>query len=238
MSNRASTVVVTITAAIDRDYARRGVFPELRVAKATETTHGGASGVFEISPERAQEVLADAERERLVRPAPHGMPQAYTALARQLRRNEPTEVERRGREAEQRRQQAQRDETAAALRKAAELDAAARAEETRLREHLVNEEDFRAVAHEFFWRAWTGFELVFCRRDGLQFQRSGYRFSDAAAEVLRGYVTSICWAIDADIDVVFDEDVRLATLRKLRQEATKADAPLQRFIAAVARAAT
>lgn len=220
----ATLVVVTITATVERDYERRGVFPELRVAKAAETMYGGTAGVFEISPERAQEVLADAERERLVRASPKGTPKAYSALVRQLRREERED---------ERERACRRRADLEELTKAAALDAKVKQEQERLSEQPATEEEFRAIAHAYFWRAWQGFVLVFCRPDGHQFKASGYRFTAAAQEILGGYVHSIVWALEEGVDVVFDEDVRFAALDRLRREATKADAPLQRFIGAL-----
>lgn len=78
------TIVVCVTPAMEREYVRRGMFPELRLDKA-ERISNGATGVYRVSLGRAAELLADAQamRQRAAE-LPKGIPKAYSSLARNL----------------------------------------------------------------------------------------------------------------------------------------------------------
>lgn len=119
-----------------------------------------------------------------------------------------------------------------ALKRSAELDAAAQKIDEWVRDLPATEEAFRAYAHESFWRLWSSFEVIFLRQDSL-LRKSGFRFTATTVEVLKGYVMSILWALDDDGEVVFDEEVRLATVRAAQLAAARADAPMQRLVEAV-----
>jgi hypothetical protein len=116
-----------------------------------------------------------------------------------------------------------------ALKKAAELDAKAKAALQNLAEQPTTEEDFRRLARETFWREWSVFKLMYLGSH--RQHKSGFRFSGATIDVLDGLVHNILWSLDADGDVIFDEEERTAKVRALQAEACKLDAPLQRFLA-------
>lgn len=89
----ADFIEVRITPTIERQYKARGVFPELRLENAHRIT-SGATGHYLVSPERARELLADAEALDYSQ-LPRGLPAAYTALQSNLRES-VREWERRG----------------------------------------------------------------------------------------------------------------------------------------------
>ncbi len=78
------TVGVTITAPVERDYIRRGVFPELRLDRAIHVVNG--AGRYRVRLGVAEAVAADAAA--IVQPdscdTPRGKKAAYTALVRNL----------------------------------------------------------------------------------------------------------------------------------------------------------
>lgn len=73
---------VHITAAVERDYSHRQVFPELRLPQAWRAY--GSTGIYSVSSGRACELLADAGARGSTRGLPRGLPVAYTALVRSL----------------------------------------------------------------------------------------------------------------------------------------------------------
>ena len=73
-------VEVHITPAIDREFERRQVFPDLRIAKAQSTA--GIAGVFHVSPAVAAELLADVRIQYDA--ASRGAKKSYGALRRGL----------------------------------------------------------------------------------------------------------------------------------------------------------
>lgn len=226
-----SNVTVRITPTIDRDYVRRGVFPELRIADAPAMA--GIAGLFVLTADRAREVLADAEAERLVRTSPPGTPKSYTSLVDALRKDlgmcrRPELIE----EAQERQVRAQRWDDRAALKRAAEFDAEATAAEARANDMPGSEEQFRGAAVQALYRAWGAFEVTFLRQSNLM-RESGFRFARGTDEVLMGFFHSIVWTVQHDAEVVFDEAIRFEARDKARLKATKLDAPLQRFLAQV-----
>lgn len=80
----ASGICVWITPAMEREFVRRGMFPELRLDKA-ERINNGATGVHRVSQSRAAEILADAQAMRArAAELPKGTPKAYSSLARNI----------------------------------------------------------------------------------------------------------------------------------------------------------
>jgi hypothetical protein len=118
-----------------------------------------------------------------------------------------------------------------ALKKAAELDAKVKAALEELAGQPETEEDFRALARQTFWREWSVFKLIYLGSH--QEHKSGFRFSSATIDILNGFAHSILWCLDADGEVLFDEQVRMSKVRALQADACKVDAPLQRFLAEV-----
>lgn len=80
-------ITIEITATMERDFTRRGMFPELRLEKAVRIV-SGSTGVHRVTQARAAEVLADVDAKRKW-PAsaelPRGATKAYSALAQKLR---------------------------------------------------------------------------------------------------------------------------------------------------------
>jgi hypothetical protein len=80
-------ITIEITPTMEREFMRRGMFPELRLENALRIV-SGATGVYRVSLARASEVLADADALRQW-PAsaelPRGATNAYSALARKLK---------------------------------------------------------------------------------------------------------------------------------------------------------
>ena len=75
---------VRITPVIERDFKRRGVFPELRLGTA-DLVLRGATAVHRVSTGRAKELLADTQAMRTQSHAlPRGLPAAYMALMRNI----------------------------------------------------------------------------------------------------------------------------------------------------------
>ena len=78
------TVGVTITAPIERDYIRRGVFPELRLDHAIRIVNG--AGRYRVRLDVAEAVVADATA--IVHPdscdTPRGRKSAFTCLVKKL----------------------------------------------------------------------------------------------------------------------------------------------------------
>ena len=84
----ADPITVRISAFMERELERRGVFPELRLENARHFWSGasGATGLHDVGIERARELLADAQAQRnRSNELPRGTGIAYSALARNLR---------------------------------------------------------------------------------------------------------------------------------------------------------
>lgn len=82
-ASEATTLTIRISPVIEREFERRGVFPELRLANACRIING-ATGVHRVSVERAREVLADAEAQSRNHDLLRGLPVAYRSLARNI----------------------------------------------------------------------------------------------------------------------------------------------------------
>lgn len=78
-----SEIVVRITPVIEREFERRRVFAELRLANAFRIING-ATGEYRVCLERAREILADAKAQNCNRDLPRGLPVAYGSLARNI----------------------------------------------------------------------------------------------------------------------------------------------------------
>ena len=79
------TVGVRITPTVERDYMQRKVFPALRIEHADHTVNT-ATGVFHLSLQDAEEVLADASKQRFGS-GRRGLTTAYTSLQKHLRQS-------------------------------------------------------------------------------------------------------------------------------------------------------
>lgn len=80
----ASTITVLVSPVIEREFKRRDVFAELRLETAARIQNG-ATGVHEVSIDRAKELLADAQAMQAHnRELPRGIPAAYSALVRNI----------------------------------------------------------------------------------------------------------------------------------------------------------
>jgi hypothetical protein len=86
-SDQEGLVTVEITPTMEREFMRRGMFPELRLENAVRIINS-ATGVHRVTQARAAEVLVDADALRQW-PAsaelPRGVANAYSALARKLK---------------------------------------------------------------------------------------------------------------------------------------------------------
>lgn len=76
-------VTIRISPVIERDFERRGVFPELRQKNAYRTING-ATGIYLVSLKRAREILDDAKAQNRKRDLPRGLPVAYGSLAKNI----------------------------------------------------------------------------------------------------------------------------------------------------------
>lgn len=80
-----ATLDITITPTVERDYARRGVFPSLRLDHAMKVING-ATGVYRVTLDEAQKIQHDAEEQHRSRHLlPRGTPKAYSTLETNLR---------------------------------------------------------------------------------------------------------------------------------------------------------
>ena len=87
-------VPVQISPVIEREFKRRDIFPELRLENATRIQNG-ATGVHKVSIAVANALLADAEAMQVNnRELPRGIPAAYSALMRNLKRTLKDEARR------------------------------------------------------------------------------------------------------------------------------------------------
>ncbi len=77
-------VTIQISPVVEREFKRRDVFPELRLEDAVRIQNG-ATGVYKVSIERAEALMADARVMRTHdRELPRGTLVAYGALARNI----------------------------------------------------------------------------------------------------------------------------------------------------------
>lgn len=79
-----SRIILRISPAIESEFKRRGVFPELRRESAARVFNG-TTGIHPVSVERAREILADVQAQRGVSGLPRGMAIAYAHLDGQIR---------------------------------------------------------------------------------------------------------------------------------------------------------
>lgn len=76
-------IAIEVTLTMEREFIRRGMFPELRASNAARLH--GAAGVYFVSTARAAEILADAQAMRAKsQELPRGIPKAYTAIAARI----------------------------------------------------------------------------------------------------------------------------------------------------------
>jgi len=76
-------VSIRVTAVIERELKRRGVFPELRLENAYRISNG-ATGVYLMGIEHAREVLEDAIEQRKKLDLPRGLLVAYGAFIKNI----------------------------------------------------------------------------------------------------------------------------------------------------------
>lgn len=79
------TITVQITATVERDYKRRGVFWKLRLGRADQIVNG-ATGRYALPLQEAKAVLADAEEQHRAGSDVRGMRKAYSSLVYSLSR--------------------------------------------------------------------------------------------------------------------------------------------------------
>lgn len=77
------TIAIQVSAAIERDYAKRAVFPELRLQHARRIINK-TTGLYEVSTERAKAVLSDAQEQRWSGKHSGGMNFAFTSFIRSI----------------------------------------------------------------------------------------------------------------------------------------------------------
>lgn len=82
LASTAGELTVRISPVFEREFKRRGVFPELRLEHA-EFVSNDVTGYYKLTADRARELLADAGAMRARhRQLLRGIPAAYTALIR------------------------------------------------------------------------------------------------------------------------------------------------------------
>lgn len=79
----AGAIIVRITATVEREFRRRGVFPMLRLENAARI-EAGSTGVYEVSVARAKELVADAVVMKQTA-VPAGIKNAYIAVLRNVK---------------------------------------------------------------------------------------------------------------------------------------------------------
>ena len=83
--DEATTVEVRITPTIERDYRRRGVFPDYCVERLPHVISSGTTA-YSLSLDAAQQLLEDAEQQHHNRESPRGTNKAYGDLIKKLSR--------------------------------------------------------------------------------------------------------------------------------------------------------
>ena len=75
-----------ITPTVQRNYERRGIFPQFRPSRSAKTLPNG-SIVFYVTVEQAEEVLQDAQEQRQKNDGPRGAAAGFTSLIYALERS-------------------------------------------------------------------------------------------------------------------------------------------------------
>lgn len=208
---QAPEVDVWISPTINREFRRRGIFPEL-------CTDDGVGALFRVTRELAQEIADAATKGRADHDAPRGAKKSYTALLQALRPqvSKPPAIAPQVSPAEQ----------AEWRKKAAEAEAQVKRATDELDDLPASRKEYARRAADAFWSA-AQVLFGYCQREPGD---AGYCFSGADRERFTALATGLYWEIRR-AKPRFDAGRRLSKLTEARANAAKVDLPLQRMLA-------